>query len=172
MNAGSHLLVCGALLILAGCGGTASRRAQDADPPPRITIEQIEELRGIEALLPLAPDSVVERYRRYTQTAFYAEYGKLIEAVSRLMDSLNAPLPPSLRLDTLSIDHTFENIGIGARRGKSVYLSASYFFLFDDPAVIELVVYNIGDGGAMSGILLAGRRQGSGAATFLLFLLD
>lgn len=43
---------------------------------------------------------------------------------------------------------------------------------FDDPAVTELRVFNLGDGGAMSGILVAGRRAASGDATFLVFLLD
>lgn len=43
---------------------------------------------------------------------------------------------------------------------------------FDDPAVTELRVFNLGDGGAMSGILVAGRRAATGEATFLVFLLD
>lgn len=43
---------------------------------------------------------------------------------------------------------------------------------YDDPAVIELRVFNLGDGEAMSGILVAGRRGDSGEATFLVFLLD
>ncbi len=42
---------------------------------------------------------------------------------------------------------------------------------FDDPAVKELAVYTLGDGEAMSGILVAGRNT-DGAATFLVFLLD
>ena len=43
---------------------------------------------------------------------------------------------------------------------------------FDDPAVTELRVFNLGDGSAMSGILVAGRRGATGEATFLVFLLD
>lgn len=43
---------------------------------------------------------------------------------------------------------------------------------FDDPAVSELRVFNLGDGGAMSGILVAGRRGDTADATFLVFLLD
>ena len=42
---------------------------------------------------------------------------------------------------------------------------------FDDPAVIELAAYTLGDGAAMAGILVAGRRD-DGADTFLVFLLD
>jgi hypothetical protein len=43
---------------------------------------------------------------------------------------------------------------------------------YDDPAVTELRVFNVGDGGAMSGLLVAGRRQATGEATFLVFLMD
>jgi hypothetical protein len=46
-------------------------------------------------------------------------------------------------------------------------LSAAY----DDAAVTDLAVYNLGDGGAMSGLLVAGRRD-TGETTFLVFLLD
>jgi hypothetical protein len=142
MKMGAFLLRCSVLLSLAGCSGSTPEPVQGTAPRPRIAVEQIEELRGMEALLPLAPDSVVERYKRYTQTVFYQEFGKVIEAVSHLMDSLNAPLPRSLRLDTLSIDHTFENIGVAAHSGRTIYLSSSYFFLFDDPAVIRSVIYH------------------------------
>ena len=38
--------------------------------------------------------------------------------------------------------------------------------------VTDLRVFNLGDGGAMSGLLVAGRRQGTGEAAFLVFLMD
>ena len=44
--------------------------------------------------------------------------------------------------------------------------------VFDDPALTELRVFNLGDGGAMSGLLIAGRRAATHDATFLVFLLD
>jgi hypothetical protein len=43
---------------------------------------------------------------------------------------------------------------------------------FDDPAVTELRVFNLGDGEAMSGLLVAGRRGASGEVAFAAFLLD
>jgi Asp/Glu/hydantoin racemase len=52
--------------------------------------------------------------------------------------------------------------------GARAALAAAY----DDPAVTELRVFNLGDGGAMSGLLVAGRRQATGVATFLVFLMD
>ena len=48
-----------------------------------------------------------------------------------------------------------------------VSLSSAY----DDPAVVELLVFNTGDGSAMSGVLMAGRRNNV-EATFLVFLYD
>lgn len=43
---------------------------------------------------------------------------------------------------------------------------------YNDPVVTELRVFNLGDGGAMSGLLVAGRRAAASDATFLVFLLD
>jgi hypothetical protein len=43
--------------------------------------------------------------------------------------------------------------------------------VYDDPGIVELRVFDLGDGEAMSGLLVAGRR-GDGRATFLAFLLD
>ncbi|MCB0042035.1 MAG: serine hydrolase [Caldilinea sp.] len=43
--------------------------------------------------------------------------------------------------------------------------------VYDDPAMAEVAVYTLGDGGAMSGLLVAGRRT-TGDAVFLVFLLD
>ena len=44
--------------------------------------------------------------------------------------------------------------------------------VYDDPSVSELRVFSIGDGGAMSGLLVAGSRAGSAEATLLVFLMD
>lgn len=41
----------------------------------------------------------------------------------------------------------------------------------DDPAVSQLLVYRLGDGEAMSGLLIGARRD-DGAAVFLVFLMD
>ena len=43
--------------------------------------------------------------------------------------------------------------------------------VYDAAAVTELSLYTLGDGAALSGLLLAGRRH-NGEATFLVFLLD
>lgn len=43
---------------------------------------------------------------------------------------------------------------------------------FDDPAITELRVFNLGDGEAISGLLVAGRRGETGETTFVVFLMD
>ena len=43
---------------------------------------------------------------------------------------------------------------------------------FDDPLVTDLNVYNIGDGGAISGLMIAAWRKKTGEVTFLVFLMD
>lgn len=43
---------------------------------------------------------------------------------------------------------------------------------FDAPAVTELKVFNLGDGAAMSGLLVAGRRGATGDATYVAVLMD
>ena len=55
----------------------------------------------------------------------------------------------------------------GAEKARAA-LSAAY----DDPNVIDLRVFTLGDGGAMSGLLIAGRYHETGEAIFLVFLLD
>jgi hypothetical protein len=43
--------------------------------------------------------------------------------------------------------------------------------VYDDPSVTDFTVHNTGDGGAMSGLVLSGRRT-NGETTFLVFLMD
>jgi len=55
---------------------------------------------------------------------------------------------------------------------EAAQAQAALVSAFDDPAVTELAIYQLGDGGAMNGILVAGRRQATHAAIFLIFLID
>ena len=68
-----------------------------------------------------------------------------------------------------------------ARRSASVILDdaenadaarAALSAAFDDSALTVPMVYNVGDGGAMSGLQVAGRRAETGEATCPVFLLD
>ena len=104
------------------------------------TLSQVEELRSIEVLLPVHPDSIVARYQRYDPHTFYAVFSSRINALGLLIDTLNRPLDPSVRIDTLSIDHTFESLGEAALRGRTLFLSSSYFYMFESPEVCRSVV--------------------------------
>jgi hypothetical protein len=65
----------------------------------------------------------------------------------------------------MQVDMILNNIENAEEAQKA--LAAAY----DDTSVTKLQAYNIGDGEAMSGLLLAGRRQ-NGEGTFLVFLMD
>ncbi|MEB3212931.1 MAG: hypothetical protein VKL39_16375 [Leptolyngbyaceae bacterium] len=56
---------------------------------------------------------------------------------------------------------------VGRAEAAHQALAAAY----DDATVTDLVIYTIGDGAAMSGVLVVGRRA-TGATTLLIFLLD
>jgi hypothetical protein len=43
---------------------------------------------------------------------------------------------------------------------------------FNDSAISELTIHNIGDGGAMSGLIITAFRKTKGDATFVIFLMD
>ncbi len=63
----------------------------------------------------------------------------------------------------------------GARSAAEMLLDndpAALAAVFDDPDLSELRVFTIGDGEAMSGLLVAGRRATQEEATFLAFLMD
>ena len=66
----------------------------------------------------------------------------------------------------LSVPMILENIE-GAEKAR-----AALSTVYDDAAVTDLRVFNLGDGEAMSGLLVAGRRAGTGEAIFLVFLMD
>lgn len=65
----------------------------------------------------------------------------------------------------LSVPMILDNID-DAEQARAALAAA-----FDAPDVTEVRVFNLGDGGAMSGILVAGRRT-TDEAFFLVFLLD
>ena len=55
----------------------------------------------------------------------------------------------------------------GADQARAA-LAAAY----DDPTVTDLRVYKLGDGGAMSSLLITGYRKETGEDIFLAFLMD
>lgn len=96
----------------------------------------------MEALLPVAPDSVVARYRQYDRENFHRAYGGVLEQVARLVDSLNGFLPPGDRIDTIAIDHTIEQMGMAARTNRTLSISSGYFFLYPGFDVLRSIVFH------------------------------
>jgi hypothetical protein len=105
-----------------------------------VTLQQIEELRSNDALLPLDADSIASLYHYYDPQTFYSTFGGRIRSLALLVDTLNRPLDHSIRLDTLSIDHTFENIGEAGVRGRTLFISSSYFYMYTSSEVCRSVV--------------------------------
>ena len=85
--------------------------------------------------------------------------GKPADIVSELrqITDRDALLSVSMLLDTIENEDTAK---------------ATLSGVYDAPAVNELRVFAIGDGEAMSGILIAALCSDSGEATFLVFLMD
>jgi hypothetical protein len=124
------VLVAG--LLVGGCTTTKESAS--------VTISQIAALESFDSLLPVAPDSVIELYRRNDPQRFHATYAKQLDDAGRYVDSLNSLLDARSRIDTLAVDHSFENFGMAACSGHTIYLSSSYFLLYGDPAVVRSVI--------------------------------
>lgn len=127
----------------------------------------------------LAPDADLEQaalrhyryfvgdlWERYGETAWMSTwkqvYARPPEAKADIVAEMGAIADPAAKLSVpLLLEPNSD-----AQSAQTV-LSAVY----DDVAIIELRLYTLGDGAALSGILVAGRRQND-EATFLVFLLD
>lgn len=109
---------------------------------------------------------VGELWERYGEEAWMRSWKEVYERQSGAMHDIVSELRGIQDKDAaLSALMILDNIE-DAEKARTALSSA-----FNDPAVTDLRVYNLGDGGAMSGILVAGRRS-SAETTFLVFLLD
>ena len=130
-------LVLAATLLALSCSG--HRATQEARG---VTDLQIRQLRVMEGYFPVLPDSIVRLYRRYDPGTFAVAYKREVGYVARLIDSLDSSLPNDYRVDTLAIDHSFENIGTAAIVGRSLYCSSSYFYVYNDTSVLRSIVFH------------------------------
>ncbi|MBI5471441.1 MAG: hypothetical protein HY961_03760 [Ignavibacteriae bacterium] len=137
----AHTRIRFVLLLLAGTGAcqywgctTGGRVAQ----PDRVAL--VEGLQLFESLIPLPPDSVIDLYSRFDPATFHATYKRELQRVRGFVDSMNTPLSDEARIETLAIDHSIENIGNAARINQTIYVSSSYFFMFNDPAVLRSLI--------------------------------
>jgi len=109
---------------------------------------------------------VGDLWERYGQDAWMGPwkevYARTADSTRDIVAELQGISDAGARLSVPMILEVVENTE-AARQA----LSAAY----DDTAVAELAVYTLGDGEAMSGLLVAARRD-TGEATFLVFLMD
>jgi hypothetical protein len=110
---------------------------------------------------------VGERWAALGEDAWMAPWKQVYERPQGSSPDIVAELrgisDPQARLSVPMILDVVE----GAEEARAA-LSAVY----DGPSMTELRVFDIGDGEAMSGLLVAGRRVDDGPAVFLVFLLD
>jgi len=146
--------IVSAFLIVGccGCGGTKESGI-------RITLTDYERLHDIEEELPLSPDSIAARYQHFDSTAFRIVYHDRLVAMTFLIDSLNQRVPDSLKIDTLSIDHYIGNFGFAGRRRTTLYISSSYFIIFDDQRVLRSLIFHEFGHLTYSGLPLSGRTE-------------
>lgn len=110
---------------------------------------------------------VGELWERYGEDAWMGPwkevYARPADAKPDIVAELRGIADPDAAISAPMI---LDNID-GAEQARAALAVA-----YDDPTVTDLRVYNLGDGGAMSGLLVAGYRKVTGEATFLVFLLD
>jgi hypothetical protein len=116
----------------AGCGSTTETRG--------VTVAQIRALESFDSLLPVGADSVVRLYTHYDEDQFHKTHQRLIAEASAFIDSLNRILPLTSTIDTLAIDHSFDNFAMAACTGRTICISSSYFLLYNDSPVIRSVI--------------------------------
>ena len=128
------------------------------------SVEQADALEG--AALKSYRYFVGNLWERFGEAAWMrpwrAVYIRQPGAKPDVVAELRAIADPDARL---SIPMILDNLSDPAQAQKA--LSVAY----DDAAVKNLAVYTLGDGEAMSGILVAGRRS-TNETTFLVFLMD
>jgi heat shock protein HslJ len=109
---------------------------------------------------------VGELWERYGEDAWMGPWKQVYTRQTGTKHDIVAELRGIQDSDAaLSVPMILDNIE-GAEKAREALSTA-----FDDPSMTELLVYNLGDGGAMSGILVAGRRS-NGETTYLVFLSD
>jgi hypothetical protein len=110
---------------------------------------------------------VGELWERYGEEAWMGPWKEVYSRKAGVQHNIVAELRNIKDPDAaISVPMILDNIE-GADKAR-LALSTAY----DHPLVTDIQVYNLGDGGAMSGLLIAGRRNETGEAIFLVFLLD
>ena len=130
-----EILASLALLCLTGCSPVAVVQERERQ-------HTLHQLQLVEIQLPLSADSILARYKNYDSVSFLQKYARPLTYTSSLIDSLNAGLPYSLRIDTLAIDQSLQDFGEAGRNRNVFVISLGYFIAFDNPAVLRSIVFH------------------------------
>jgi len=110
---------------------------------------------------------VGELWERYGEDAWMTAWKQLYARKTGGNYDIVAELRSIKDLEaTKSVPMILDNIE-GADKARTALSSA-----YNNPAITDLRVFNVGDGGAMSGLLIAGRHNETGEEIFLVFLMD
>ncbi len=107
---------------------------------PSSNVKIKEGLSLFDSLIPVPPDSIIGLYGRFNSQTFHSAYKDELRLAQRFIDSMNTSLDAPSRIDTLAVDHSIENFGNAARAQHTIFISSSYFFLFNDPSVVRSVL--------------------------------
>lgn len=130
--------------------------------------EQVTATDGLEkAALEKYKYFVGDLWERYGEEAWMGPWKEVYARQAGVKHDIVAELRSITDLEAaISVPMILDNIE-GAEQARLALSNA-----YDGAAAPELRVFNLGDGGAMSGILIAGRRNDTGEAILLVFLLD
>jgi hypothetical protein len=124
------------LLIAPGCA-TISSHSGERQTHVEVTVEQQEYLDKFESLIPISPDRVADLYAQCPPDSFGVRYRDYMNFVSTLVDSFNRTIPNPYSIDTLCICHAIENFADAGRSGHTLFISSSYFLLFNDKHILR-----------------------------------
>lgn len=110
---------------------------------------------------------VADLWERFGEDAWMSVWKEVYRRPDDAKHDIQAELEAIEDADARAQVWSILNVSNGAEKARKALSDA-----YDAPEVSDLRAYNVGDGGAMSGILIAGWRERTGEATFLVFLLD
>lgn len=139
MRSRLHTTICTLILLAPGCASITTDQ-QGKLERVEVTLWRRAQLEPFDSLIPISPDSVIGLYDRNSPEEFHVRYKAQVDSVAALIDSFNTTVDPSRRIDTLCIDHAVESFGEAGKAGKTLYISSSYFFLYNDPQVFRSLI--------------------------------
>ncbi|MCC6398038.1 MAG: hypothetical protein IT282_13560 [Bacteroidetes bacterium] len=139
MRTTSTLLTIASLLLAGGCASVS----EDATRSPKrveVAIADRRQFDSFESLIPIPPDSVLTLYSQLSPEEFHQRYRPLVDFVTFLVDSFNTTVDNRHTIDTVFINHAVADFAEAGQAGRTLYISSSYFFLFNDTRILRSVL--------------------------------